>query len=292
AQLFRSFAAISGRVYGADLAGAALGCVGVVLVLDLLGGVGSLLFAAVLTAAGALAFAWPARGTDGAFGATAIVLAVLGFVLAAFVSGGYDPHVPVGANPDKEIHDALSSRRQGEIEASRWSSFGRTDLVGFGERRGFKDIYVDGTAGSPMYAFTGDFAAPGAAIEQLVREFPGYFPFRFMADKPRERALVIGPGGGRDVLLARMAGFAHVRAIEVNPDLVALVRDESAYNGHLFDPREDVEVIVDEGRSFVRRDTDRYDVIMLSLPATNTSRSREGFALTESFLLTKEALAD
>jgi spermidine synthase len=293
AQLFRSFAAISGRVYGADLAGAALGCLGVIWALDRFGGVGSLLLVAVLAAAGAVAFAWAGRATNpGALGATTIVAAVLGLVFTAFLLGRYDPQVPVGANPEKEIHDALAARAGGELEVSRWSSFGRTDLVSFGDRRGYKDLYIDGTAGSPMYRFSGDFSDPGAAVEALIAEFPGYFPFLFRPEAGRDRALVIGPGGGRDILLARMAGFHHVRAVEVNPDLVDLVRAQAAYNGDIFGQRDDIEVVVDEGRSFVRRDETHYDLIMLSLPVTHTSRSREGFALTESFLLTAEAISE
>lgn len=292
AQLFRTFGRISGHIYGADLAGAALACLGVIWALDQLGGVGALLLVAVVAAAGAVALAWPARQGGGPLGATAVVLTVLGLVFAAFVSGVYDPRVPVGANPEKEIHDALTGAGQGDIEASRWSSFGRTDLISFGERRGYKDLYIDGTAGSPMYRFSGDFSAPGEAVEELIEQFPGWFPFLFMAENGRERALVIGPGGGRDILLARMAGFAHVRAVEVNPDLVQLVREQAAYNGDLFGGRPDVEILIDEGRSFVRRDDDRYGLVMLSLPVTNTSRSREGFALTESFLLTAEAIRD
>jgi SAM-dependent methyltransferase len=293
AQLFRSFGAISGRVYGADLAGAGLGCLGVIWALDQVGGVGSLLLAAALAAAGAVAFAWPGRASNGgAAGATMIVFAVLGLVLAAFLVGQYDPHVPVGSNPQKEIHDAMAGPGAGELEASRWSSFGRTDLVSFGDRRGYKDLYIDGTAGSPMYRFTGDFTQPGTAVEALVNAFPGYFPFLFRPGADGERALVIGPGGGRDILLARMAGYGHVRAVEVNPDLVELVRRQSVYNGDLFGPRDDIEVIVDEGRSFVRRDDGRYELVMLSLPVTHTSRSRDGFALTESFLLTAEALLE
>jgi hypothetical protein len=293
AQLFRSFGAISGRVYGADLAGAAAGCLGVIWALDHFGGVGGLLLAALIAAAGAVAFAWPGRFSNrGALGATAIVVAVLGLVFAAFVSGRYDPHVPVGANPEKEIHDAMAGPGGGKLEASRWSSFGRTDLVSFGDRRGYKDLYIDGTAGSPMYRFTGDFSEPGAAVTGLVNEFPGYFPLLFRPEAERQQALVIGPGGGRDILLARMAGFGFVRAIEVNPDLVELVRQQGPYNGDLFAARDDIEVIIDEGRSFVSRDEARYDLVMLTLPVTHTSRSREGFALTESFLLTAEAISE
>jgi SAM-dependent methyltransferase len=293
AQLFRTFGAISGRVYGADLAGAALGCLGIIWALDRLGGIGALLLVSVLAAAGAVAFAWPLRASGGRMrGAMATITAGLALLLFAFLSGAYAPYVPVDANPEKEIHDAMAGPGQGVLEASRWSSFGRTDLVGFGERRDYKDLYTDGTAGSPMHRFTGDFSAPGEAVETLIAEFPGYFPFLFGRDSARESALVIGPGGGRDILLARMGGFEHVRAVEVNPDIVALVRAEAVYNGDIFGARADVEVLVEEGRSFVRRGGERFDLVMLSLPVTNTSRSREGFALTESFLLTAEAIAD
>src|SRR5699024_11331857 len=43
-----------------------------------------------------------------------------------------------------------------------------------------RDIYVDGTAGTPMYAFTGDFEQPGAAVDNLLRFFPGALPFQVM----------------------------------------------------------------------------------------------------------------
>src|SRR5690606_23821470 len=154
------------------------------------------------------------------------------------------------------------------------------------------DIYVDGTAGTPMYRFSGDVANPGPAAEQLVAEFPGFLPFRFLDEGHKQSALVIGPGGGRDILLAKLGGIERITAVEVNPDVVELVRRYGAYNGGIYGELDGVEVVVAEGRSFVRRAAARYDVVFMSLPVTNTSRSPEGFALTESFLLTAEAILD
>jgi hypothetical protein len=62
--------------------------------------------------------------------------------------------IPVGRNPEKEIHDALNAS-QGELAESRWTAFGRTDLVRYRSRPEVMDLYVDGTAGSPMFRFGG-----------------------------------------------------------------------------------------------------------------------------------------
>jgi hypothetical protein len=48
--------------------------------------------------------------------------------------------------------------------------------------------------------------------------------------------------------------------------------------------------VIDEGRHFLKRKQQKYDVIMLSLPVTNTSRSLEGFSLTENFLFTTDSM--
>jgi hypothetical protein len=53
-----------------------------------------------------------------------------------------------------------------------------------------------------------------------------------------------------------------------------------------------VHVVVDEGRNFLKRQKGKYDLIMFSLPVTNTSRSLEGYALTENFLFTTDSIHD
>ena len=43
---------------------------------------------------------------------------------------------------------------------------------------------------------------------------------------------------------------------------------------------------------FIRSTTEKFDVIMLSIPVTKTSRSLEGYALTENFLFTTDSISD
>ena len=143
-----------------------------------------------------------------------------------------------------------------------------------------------------MYRYSGRAVEPGRAVSDLKQTFPGFFPFRSLSGHEKNTALIIGPGGGRDILLALMGGVEKITAVEINPDLVDLVREYKDFNGGIYSGLPGVEVFVDEGRHFLRQSTASYDLILLSLPVTNTSRSLEGYALTENFLFTTESMSD
>ena len=153
-------------------------------------------------------------------------------------------------------------------------------------------IFIDGSAGTPMYRFSGDFDNPDPKIDSLKTDFPGYLPFLFLQEEERDNALIIGPGGGRDILLALMGGVGEVTAVEVNGELVDIVREYAWYNGGIYTDFDNVTVIVDEGRNFLKRQTENYDIIMLALPVTRTGRGLEGYALTENFLFTTDSIND
>lgn len=293
AEAYRQFPRLSGQVYGADLMGAAVGSLIAIALLNLWGGIGGSYVLTAMMAAAACLLAVPVRSRRGLVLGLSLAALLLTTALALLQIGGrLVSDIPRHINPDKEIYDAIHGPWRGEIMSTRWSAFGRTEMIRYRDNDAHRDIYIDGTAGTPMYRFSGDFANPGPAVEKLQAEFPGAFPFRFLSSEQRGRALIIGPGGGRDVLLAASAGFDQITAVEVNPDLLQLVREQRAFNGGLYTDFEHIRVVQAEGRHFIKRDRSRYDLIMLSLPVTNTSRSREGFALTESFLLTAEALGD
>lgn len=291
AEMYRSFPDISHRLYGMDLLGAGAGAWGAVAMLDLLGGIR----VHFIIAAGAawVAFILGARPASRTKRLPALSLCALIGCLAL----AYGPfpdwllQIPVGRNPEKEIHDALSSF-QGEVAESRWTAFGRTDLVRYGSRPEVMDLYVDGTAGSPMFRFSGRPDDLPRLVETDLADFPGRFPFQFLKPDARTSALVIGPGGGRDVLLALWGGLKNITAVEINADLVDMVRGHSRFNGGIYAGYPDVGVVVDEGRRFMQSRTEPYDLIFLSLPVTNTSRSLEGYALTENFLFTLESMAE
>lgn len=292
AEVYRIFPTISAKIYGVDLIGAAAGSFGVILLLNILGGIRTNFILGVIVSLAAMLFAMGGlrKNTKGLI-ISVVSFLILSILLGINLIGGYLLDIPIGANPTKEIHDALSSFR-GKIVETRWSAFGRTDLVEFNNYPDHMDIYIDGTAGSPMYRFNGNVNDPGSTIISLKATFPGYFPFLYLHEEERNNALLIGPGGGRDILLALMGGVREIIAVEINKDLVDLVRRYSWFNGKIYTGLKNVSIIVDEGRNFLKRKEEKYDIIMLSLPVTNTSRSLEGYALTENFLFTTDSIRD
>ena len=108
-----------------------------------------------------------------------------------------------------------------------------------------------------------------------------------------DKVLIIGPGGGRDVLFALSAGAKKVTGVEINPIIANdIMRGKYAdYSGGLYnDPR--VEIVVDEGRSFVSRTDQKFDMIQASLVDTWAATAAGAFALTENTLYTIEAFLD
>jgi hypothetical protein len=294
AEIFYRYPSISGWIYGMDLAGASAAALVIFVVLNTMGGLKSIFFLSLLAAAAALLLAGGISGEkrSAAFISSAVFL-IMAFLLWGNFKGFLSVEMPVGVNPEKEIHQALYGLSyNGKIVETRWSAFGRTDLIEF---EGFEDqmlIFLDGTAGSPMYRFSGNIQNPGPVLNDLKSSFSGYFPFLYLKKNERENALIIGPGGGRDILLALMGGVEKITAVEVNPDLVKLVRKYSWYNGGIYNGFKNISVEIAEGRNFLKRRQELYDIIMLSLPITASSRSLEGYALTENYLFTTDSIKD
>ena len=102
---------------------------------------------------------------------------------------------------------------------------------------------------------------------------------------PGFTALVIGPGGGRDLVSALVFGAERIDGVEINPIIANdVMRDRfREYSGGIYaNPR--VRITVDDGRSFVRRTPERYDVIQASLVDTWAATAAGAYTLTENTL--------
>lgn len=294
AKVYRMFSVISSKIYGVDLVGAAAGSLGIIPFLNIFGGVETgLLLGVVASMAGLFFVIGRLRRYNKEWILSTVSFLIPSALFGANLFGFCQLDIPIGANPTKEIHDVLYGiSARGKIIETRWSAFGRTDLVAFGNNGDHMDLYIDGTAGSPMYRFDGNLKDPAPAIKSLKEGFPGYFPFLYLKEEEKDNALIIGPGGGRDVLLALMGGVRKIAAVDINRDLVEIVQKFSGYNGGIYTDFDHVDIVVGEGRHFLKRQKERFDIIMLSLPVTNSSRSLEGYALTENFLFTTASIHD
>ena len=80
--------------------------------------------------------------------------------------------------------------------------------------------------------------------------------------------------------------------VEIDPVTVDIVRDHSGdFAGHILD-RPEVETVISEGRSFLRQNPDRYDLIQLTGVDTLAALSSGAYVLAESYLYTVESMKD
>jgi hypothetical protein len=111
-------------------------------------------------------------------------------------------------------------------------------------------------------------------------------------NKTRPQVLVIGSGGGSQVLDALVYGVGSVTAIEINPIINRLVAEQMRdYAGGLF-TRPAVKLVTEEGRSFVRRSTEKYDAIIAVHTISNAAVISGALSLAENYVLTREAFED
>lgn len=279
----------STKIYAADLIGAGLGSLLVIPLLKL-GGINVLLMSAFVASLPALLLMIRNPFGKGEGSTSVILSTVLLAILFLNYSTVFMGKIPLGRGAHKEMYHVMTNPMMGaKVIDSRWSAFGRTDLIAYENNLTVMDLFLDGTAGTGVYRFNGN-------IRDLNRpeftHFPGYFPFELLSDWEKEKVLIIGSGGGREVLISLLGGAKEMTAVEVNGDLVDLMREYSDFNGGIYNSFPDVKVVVGEGRNFVRRGKEQFDIIMLAIPVTKTSRSPEAFVLTENYLFTVESIND
>jgi hypothetical protein len=283
-----SFARLSSRInllYAADLLGAATGCLLLIPLLNVLGAPGVVMTAAGLAMVAALCFApSPARVGVG-LGAVGMLA-----VPSCAQLAGRAPF----AVADTKGH-------QGDrVLFSKWNSFSRVAVYDrahgdwslspayTGPKIDSLFMDIDSAASTPIVKGTSDAAAANSMKHELTAI--GYY----LVEKPQGfSALVIGPGGGRDLLSALVFGATHIDGVEINPIIardVMLDRFRDYSGGIYTDPH--VTIHVDDGRSFVRRSVMKYDVIQASLVDTWAATAAGAYTLTENSLYTAEAFGE
>jgi spermidine synthase len=142
-------------------------------------------------------------------------------------------------------------------------------------------VFTDGDGLTAITAFDGR-REPLAYLDFT----PAALPYHLL-EKPD--VLILGAGGGADILLALLHGAATIDAVELNPQLVRLVAERfSAFAGHLYE-RPGVRVHVAEARSFVAGGRNRYDVIQIPLLDSFAAAAAGTHSLSESYVYTIEA---
>ncbi|MFL6204157.1 MAG: hypothetical protein ACJ739_02285 [Acidimicrobiales bacterium] len=257
-----------GRLYFADLAGAALACLLAVPLLNTVGSPSAVFLAGSLMAATG---AWVALRSRSKLVPAGVVLAALLFVPMLLPD---QVPLPTVDGSKTQIADA---------EPGEWNAVFRVDPAAIGDR---VLLFHDGLAGSAIYQWDGDVHSL-SRFDDDIRSFP------FSVKGSPDRVLLIGAAGGHEVLASLYYRAAHIDAVELNPVTHRFVEDEYAdYSGRIA-YRDDVDWLQGDGRSFLSRTDNQYDMIWYPAPdsyAASNASTAGAFVLSESYLYTVESI--
>jgi hypothetical protein len=298
---FSAMARHISTLYFADLMGAGLGCLAVVAALWLLPGQGVVLFAAGLAALSTFFFSRQ-KAAAVAPGTPASLLALAGAGLLFVLSPIADRFLPLHIPPSKPLYQAYTDPTI-DLVYTGFTPFARVDVMyregaslgawGLSEHCTAPPapeqlfITIDAAAITTITRFDGD-------LEKIafVNCAPSSLAYQ-VRETPLESALLIGPGGGIDVLTAHYNGVRRVVGAEINPLIIDLVAAEYVdYAGGLYTDYPHIKIELAEGRNFVARSRDKYDLIQFSQVDTWAAAASGAYSLSENFLYTTEAFLD
>lgn len=109
-----------------------------------------------------------------------------------------------------------------------------------------------------------------------------------------QRLLVVGAGGGSDILQALYHQVDNIDALEINAQIVDLLKNEFArYSGNLLQ-QQNIKVHIEDVRGFLStlstEQNNQFDLIQISLMDSFSTSASGLYALNESYLYTQEAL--
>jgi len=306
AQIFQEFSKHIPRLYLLSLVGSALGALISIPLLQFAGGPGAVVVIVGLAFFSMYAFygvgsAEPGKQSAGRLvaGVIAVLFVILGFlnpeiglVKLNYAKGTkvlyetlvYDKwnafsQITVSRADNPLVYYPNERGEIGDIQKFGISPEWDLDVHPFPEQLFLK---IDATAGTPITRFDGDVSALEIAKYDVTAVA------HYLLDKPK--VLVVGPGGGKDLLAALAFGASDIDGVEINPLIDDVMRDVFRdFNGNLYD-YDPIHVTIGEGRTFIARSRPGfYDMIQISLIDTWAAASTGAYALSENNLYTVEA---
>src|SRR5215216_2417847 len=221
-----------------------------------------------------------------------IVLAASAILLAVNTDANI---LAIKPGENKGLHYQLAKPSEFEHLSTQWNSFSRIDVTrqlhsqdsqdddnnNNGRSRALSAIAIDADADTPVFKWNGS-----SADLVWLKRFMDYLPFEISKDV--NNTLVIGSGGGEDVLVALAGGSKKVTAVEINPLIISRAKQFGNSAGNLYE-RKEVELFIDDGRRFISSSDSKYDRIVIKLVDSWAAQLAGGYALSENYLYTVEA---
>lgn len=294
--VFRQGKAHFNRLYFADLMGSGLAGLAILGALYILPPEKLLVAPLVLWAAALvlwIGMTQPVKIAISLFGAGAVIaaylllpaaLAVPDIAVSSYKGVSYARNFPDA----QRLYRSISPYGDLQVYSSSYMHFapGLSDNAAFNvpelPANTYVGMFIDGEGPSGIMR---PLPPEDAAYYQYL---PMYYPYIV---KPQAKAFVVQFGGGLSAMTALNAGASSVTIAESNPEVLRAFRApemKAATGDILADPR--VKVVGYDGRLFLAHTDQRYDVIDLSLADSVGLSNPGGFAISEKYAYTQQAL--
>lgn len=278
------------RMYAVNLAGSALGCILVIYALEFIDAPTAVIVVAGIASVGSVIFSHASNEKIRII-AMAVSITFLIFVLfnafiipdnstllpIIFAKGHYEPQ-PLYEKWNSYARITVYGDPEKPIQPFAWGLSKRYNSTKLVKHLSLK---IDTAALTLLTEFDGDaneLDYLGYDVTNLVHHI-----------RPHANIMVIGSGGGRDILSALYFNQSSVVGIEINQDIIDVVNNVYGdFTGHL-DRNPKVSFVADEARSYITRREDRFDIIQISLIDTWAATAAGAYVLTENSLYTVEA---
>lgn len=277
------FPSHTGALYAADLAGSAVGCVLTIPILNHIHAPTAVILNAGIAALAAAAFAMPVKGRlrwAAALSCAALVAIAAVNQSAKFIDIRW---VKGGKNWGDGLYEKWNALSRIYVRETGSEPFGWGMSPAYEPKRKLDQLYlnIDSGAATVITKFDGSIE-PLEHLKYDVTALAHYL-------RNPTSVLVIGVGGGRDILTSLVFGQRHVTGVEINPDILHVLTNRfSDYSGNLL-KNAAVTLVHDEARSYVARSNEKFGIIQASLIDTWAATSAGAYVLTENGLYTREA---
>ncbi len=268
-QMFTRYSSKISQLYFFDLIGASLGSLFLLFLIEIVGASGLLFLSMILSLIASFLIMERKKVKAFIFFIILLMLPLLFFSEKLFK---FIPHqLKTGY-----IHYLKSK----SIIYTKWSSVTKIDIA---KSNPLWILWIDGGTNISFMPIPYSNNIQGLAYKDITS-----IPYKILNNP---KALIIGPGGGWEVAVAKNLNAKRIVAVEMDKAIVEIVKNKfNKEMNYLFDNNK-IDLVSNEGRSFLHASKEKYDIIQQINNQTSISIASGALNLSETFLLTKEALS-
>lgn len=284
------------KIYFCDLGGASIGCISFLVLANYISLSHLLIIPPLFSFLASFLFSLKLKDKKS-------IIYITGIFVFIILFSGAESFYSFPINPYKSLFTLLRYPNSRIIDRQE-NSFARLEVV---ESEGVKyapglslnfsgeipeqlGLVTDGDGLSAITKLEGENDLEGLKKIEFSDYLSSTLGFHLIGDK--RKVLIIGPGGGLDILGGIYNGTEEIWGIEMNPDVKILLQNNySDYSGNIYN-REGIKILTGEGRSILKELEQKFDLIQISLIGSSNTASGGFYSISENYLYTVEAFID